>query len=1277
MAKHRKAALPFVKPADNAGKVYQQQLAQAKLLYQQEQYAAAESLLAELRTLHPNDIAVLTHYGDTLVKLERWEAAQAVYQQLYDQGMRTPELLMALAQSLLRNPLKARVLQALAHLDEAEKKQPNNLTLLSLKCNALMLAGQPALAKQYLMRALQQDPENAALYQTVASLQTITADSPIFDILGRYLEDATLSASMRSQALAALGKAYLDLGEDARAFDLFEQANKLVHESLPPSNAATFDGNLAFIRNHYTASLFQQLSPFASSKVPQVIVAGLSRSGKSLVESLFRGVEGVELAGEGDLLAKFNDSLTASYGGNLATWLAEQTPESIAQASQRYIEQRGDDGKLRVTTIPGDLWYLGHIGLLAPKVPVIFCVRNVLDLAVTGYFQMYAKPEDNRYSYDQPSLGRQIAVTEKVMEHWTQVLPNPIYLVEYGELVTNPQQVMENLLGKLGLKRAQSYESVVGENAALLGDLGPIVSWDAPMPITNRFMGLGERFRDKFAPMMQGYKQAVAEFPRLDVPNVLPEPLPGHLYDGDTLDLQPSKTAKFEWVLDTPLNVLDNTSLLLRMGNADKLMGLNTFNFLSFDVTGDANPSPSELQNPRLQYVKDMLLGDGQPTVLYGCMSTDCTSTLKPLPAAQLTAQQADDLEVLAEFPVRTVALDQIDGMTHLDCLLLGPRNDSLAILENGKRVLADTLLIQVGVLFEQLYERQTSFAELSYWAAQNGFRMHQLAKPVFHSAIDTRAPELRPFAREPEGSVLEQANVLLLPNLERTAKLTDSQRLKLAFVLDGLYGLHDQAYALLQAIGGDLADNFFKARGYFDYRGDGPAMQELADFRAKLADGASHLALGVELQTLGQRFPLDAQSQRLFAEFCFWHGNLEQAIAPLQMATKLAPGDFSIRMTAVDVLLRGGLWWEAEIVQQAVQKRLPESLHVRKRGWQVLAAQPAPDKVQVQRALQQREEAPWSEDGREQALELSTQARLYAHAGQVDAALAGHTQALSSIAEKVGPLKAELLLAQAQTQLQVGQVDAACHSLWQACNTRPYSPYAVRAYQRFLQALPKAGDAALQVIVGLHQDIQKAWAGYSKDALQYSFGDYGLPYQSFEPLMLPGTRPAMHRLGIYNLEEFLPSKARALDIGCNHGFLLMGLADKLEYGYGFDISKSCIDVGRKVAAHLGHSHIDLNHLTFDQFKPTKAFDLVIACAVHHWIGMPLDAFGKKLHSFCKPGGIVLLESQGTRNTESTEVGFLEKANTIVSAGFKVLRTGSLCDDGLNYREFWVLRRVG
>lgn len=250
----------------------------------------------------------------------------------------------------------------------------------------------------------------------------------------------------------------------------------------------------------------------------------------------------------------------------------------------------------------------------------------------------------------------------------------------------------------------------------------------------------------------------------------------------------------------------------------------------------------------------------------------------------------------------------------------------------------------------------------------------------------------------------------------------------------------------------------------------------------------------------------------------------------------------------------------------------------------------------------------------------------------------------------------------------EIGVEDPAAW-LWRACDVRPLTIGSTRAYGALQRLLPES----LKV---LHERIRTVWSGYSKEELKISFGDYGLPYQAFEPLRLAGSRPTLPRLATYGLREHVPSGARALDIGCNNGYLLLGLADHLASGEGFDISKACIEIGGAVAEHLQADHIRLQHNTYEAFLATnpEPFDLVIACAVHRWIGAPLEQLDTVLRRVVKPGGLVLIESQGQRSPKRLEPGFHEKIDALIARGLGKVHDGTLCDDGINARAFYLLR---
>ena|GEM_PF-2612178 len=1244
------------------------------LLHQGENLRA-ETKLTPLVHEFPDDIHILALHGDALRKLGRHEEAILSYRQALAGGLREPELILDFAQSLIH---ESAFPEADALVDEVLAARPDDVKALSMKGDILRKRGGPLAALEYYRKALMLQPGNISLYKVLSLLEPFSPESRVFEVLHKALKTDIKDPRERASILATLGKAYLDIGEDTRSFQCYRRANQLMNTSLPPFRGG-LEHRLAYTRDHYTQALFERLSGYGEPSCPQIIVAGMSRSGKSLVESLFRGVEGVSLMGETTLLSDHEKLVLAAYSGSEDQWLAFQTPEQVQHDAEEYLKRLralSDEDTIRITTMPGDIWNLGLIGLWAPNVPIVFCMRDVLDLAVTGYFQQYQNPEGYRYSYDLESMGRQIAIFEKLMEHWAQVLPNPIYLVDYEAVVNDPRAVMNNLFEQLGLRRTQSYEGIIDANAGLEACISPIASQDAAMPITRRFVGISRRFSLYLSPVVKGYREIIEQFPRREPPVIFSQPLPKTLRDTFADSVKPSPRSDFNWQFQGRIKVMDNGGVLLRDGSIHQLLGLNAFDIVVLDPGTVIAVDDDLRKQDALRFITGTTLGDGRPKTWHTCGQPLCNGTLKPLSIEILPPRLREAGQVQWREPIHSVALDDIAGPRPLEWLVLDAGYDAKGVLEHGERTLANTLLIQVNLAAQPTWAGQPGLDTILDWAQGHGFRLHRMLDQTMLQAMEER----KDLPRQPETSELWLYGLLLVPDDRRLATLTENQRLKLAFILHSIFQIKDLSYSVLQQVDVEVAEKYLEAGGFFERRKDGPGNAELDAIRRDLKAGKVHRHLAV-LGHLETRYPKDPQILRLAAERYFWLGAAQPALDKIRQAMEIVPEDIGIRLTAIEILLHAGIWWEANHAARALLVHEQENRDAMRLVARALAADPIPNTVLIEGTIdilrQIIEEANDETDpDLIQMSDISTQARLHARVGLFDQALRLHMQALDGLGADIrGPQRAALLISQADSLFESGDADASCLVLWEACCCRPYSPLTVTASIKLNQRLTHCSAPALNKLAVLHGTIQGIWSEYKKENLKASFGDFGLPYQAFEPLMLPGTRPAMHRLDIYGLEQDLPPGARALDIGCNHGYLLMGLASRLKQGLGFDISQICIDVGNAVATHLGYSHIELSSKPFDEFICEEPFDLVIACAVHHWIGVPMAEFGTKLHSYCKPGGIVLLESQGTRHVDKVEPEFKDKAGVIVDAGFEIIRKGSLCDDAINYREFWVLKK--
>lgn len=1078
---------------------------------------------------------------------------------------------------------------------------------------------------------------------------------------------ATLPPPQRLNALDYLLRQghYAQIEAEARALAEQYPESGGVLGILALARQAAANGGSSVNSSTPQATLPATTAAFSAERFAILQAGGLDAVPALWVTGLLAGGDGVT-ADDDAPFSRYAEALLNERGG-LERYISELTPEQCRADAQGYLDATGSACP---AWQPLDLDYLGLVGLWFPHAPVVFCQRDVLDAGLAAYLDGFNASagenaaRENADGHDPAAalyaLGEQLAEREQAMQHWARVLPNPLYQVEVEELAHSPHTVAQRLFN------------------ALPPASRPVATTEQqPAPAIPRFVGVAEAFKHHLGPLEEGYRAAMQA-----------EGLPA-----DSIE-------RFDWQLKGRLVAVDNAARLPREDTFTELMATNAFAVVAFDpasrVSADSLAGVDEFQ-----HVPHALLGDGNPAMLYATLDETLTAPLEPLPAEQLPESLQRGAQVLTRLPINTLRLDDIDGLASLDWLILDGLSDAEAVLENGERALEETLLLQVGIAFAPTHHRQPNLAEISHWASRHGFAFYRLNNPRHRSLL----PERDDIAR-PQATQLASADALFIPTPQRLAALDDNQRKRLAFVLDTVFGIHDLPYQLLaecQNTGGaELAERYLKARGYVGVHRavDVPDLPSFFAVRkphrsaerglaAALARHNIHRAVGLAQQLL-KECPGDAEGRYYLGQALSHLGQHDQALAQLVPLYDEEPG------------LRYGL------VLGEAQHRAGQNKAVRRTAEKLADQYPAHPAVArlallpVLASHKRRE----LDDALERCRELLKHAdSALVAAGLGDAvsaradllhlaarfeqslaqdaegktrAVAAHEQALEALealAGRQGPLRAQVLAALAAARREAESPEAAVEALWQACATYPYSLHTVAAYASLREALGQSPNNEHQRLAALHSKVQEIWRGYQGEQLQFSFGDFGLPYQGFEPLMLPGTRSARVRLAHYGLEELLPEGATALDIGCNHGFLLLGLAEKLGRGEGFDISKACVEVGNAVAAHLGHTHIQLHHKAFDDFVGKQTYDLVIACAVHQWIGRPLEDFGDELAALCKPGGVVLLESQGARDLHRTEPGFADNATAIASAGFSVLRKGSLCDDSLNYREFWLLKR--
>ena len=221
-----------------------------------------------------------------------------------------------------------------------------------------------------------------------------------------------------------------------------------------------------------------------------VFVLGMSRSGKTLVESVLAQHRDVYSAGEKHEWINAVETVLKRHE------ISEPFPRCMAVLTGAQIREMGDlymEGmsryapKLRVlvNTLPGNYRYIPLIFQALPSAKVVFCRRDPLDHCLFVYIKRYA--DGNRHSYDLKNVAAYYTDYYGLLAHWQELYGKHILEVRYEDLVRAPAETGARLFAYCGLDfdpaltpdrfgtdeigRSQHYEPYLGPLRQALGEL--------------------------------------------------------------------------------------------------------------------------------------------------------------------------------------------------------------------------------------------------------------------------------------------------------------------------------------------------------------------------------------------------------------------------------------------------------------------------------------------------------------------------------------------------------------------------------------------------------------------------------------------------------------------------------------------------------------------------------------------------------------------------------------------------------------------------------------
>lgn len=264
----------------------------------------------------------------------------------------------------------------------------------------------------------------------------------------------------------------------------------------------------------------------------------------------------------------------------------------------------------------------------------------------------------------------------------------------------------------------------------------------------------------------------------------------------------------FKWEFEGKVIAIDHGGQLMNVPVIKQMLDAGTLELIAFD------PASNHLKHPLRQingvhYYPNVALGNVQTATLYACQASEQSGTLKPAPHEYMSEKLQQDLNVLAELPIGTVALDKVSELPSVDWLVLDDLNDAALILENGETTLKDTLLIHVKLAFQPTHIRQPNFAEVAHWASRNGFRFYS-----FTNSIHKGSFYLDKAFQLSDVKELFTSDAIFIPNNERLAALDKNKTKKLSFILSTVYNAHDLSLSLVESKAPEISKKLLHTYG-------------------------------------------------------------------------------------------------------------------------------------------------------------------------------------------------------------------------------------------------------------------------------------------------------------------------------------------------------------------------------------------------------------------------------------------------------------------------------
>jgi tetratricopeptide (TPR) repeat protein len=349
---------------------------------------------------------------------------------------------------------------ALAMFDKVLTKLPSDPSTLTSKGHALKTCGDTDAAIAAYKRAIESDHLHGDAWYALANLKTYQFDDDELARMQRAQTDPNLSFMGRVHIAFALGKAFEDRADSARAFTNYQLGNSLKRRQTRYTQDQISE-ELAAQKRYCTKQLFEQRGGQGSQAADPIFILGLPRAGSTLIEQILAShsqIDGtLELPNILSLAHRLRGRKRISDRDRYPRILNDLSPDELKALGEDYIDNtriHRQGAPFFTDKMPNNFRHIGLIHLILPNAKIIDARRDPMDCCWSGFKQLFAEGQEFTYSLE--DIGHYYREYVAMMDHWEAVLPaGRILRVQHEDVLDDLEQQVRRVLDYCGLALEQ------------------------------------------------------------------------------------------------------------------------------------------------------------------------------------------------------------------------------------------------------------------------------------------------------------------------------------------------------------------------------------------------------------------------------------------------------------------------------------------------------------------------------------------------------------------------------------------------------------------------------------------------------------------------------------------------------------------------------------------------------------------------------------------------------------------------------------------------------